>query len=109
MSRRVDLHHKLENIMAEALGIEPEDTHVYFQPPESLKMKYPCIVYSRDREVELNADNMAYQYYRGYQVMVISLDPDSPILDLFDLLPLCSFSRHYVVDSLHHDVYVLYH
>jgi hypothetical protein len=28
--------------------LETLTEHVYFQPPENLKVQYPCIVYQRD-------------------------------------------------------------
>lgn len=82
--------------------------HVYFQPPPSLVMQYPCIVYSRSRARVLHANNKVYRRTKGYQVTVIAKEPDSTIPDKVADLPLCSFDRHYTADNLNHDVYILF-
>ena len=47
--KRTDLH----EILKEILGSD----NVYFQPPESYKMEYPCIVYERSALTTRFADN----------------------------------------------------
>ena len=101
MDRRLILHSKLEAIS----GVEK----VYYQPPESIKLKYPCIVYNL-RNIDMTyADNLNYRAERGYDITLIHQDPDTPIIDrMIDALPTCRFDRHYVVDNLYHDSFVLY-
>ncbi len=100
MNDRIELHDKLKQI----LGSE----YVYFQPPESIKMVYPCIVYAID-DVDIKyADNKPYLYARRYILTVIDKDPDSKIPNELLLLPLCSFSRAYTGDNLNHWVFILY-
>jgi hypothetical protein len=82
--------------------------HVYFQPPENIKLNYPCIIYRRDSAVTKFADNRPYRYKKRYQVMVIDQDPDSPIPDKVADLPSCTFERHYTADHLNHDVFNLF-
>ena len=53
MENRLDLHEEL----CELLG----SRHVYFQPPESIKLIYPCIVYSMSGVLKLNANNRLYK------------------------------------------------
>ena len=82
--------------------------HVYFQPPEGFKLKYPCIVYELDR-IETNfANNLPYLHNKRYSVTVITKDPDSEIPGLVADLPMCSHDRHFVNDNLHHDVFTIY-
>ncbi len=81
---------------------------VYFQPPENLKLQYPCIIYNRDRSWDVWGDNGKYLRYKGYSITRISRNPDDSVLDQLELLPMCSFVRHYVADNLNHDVFVIY-
>lgn len=100
MNLRLELH----SLLVSTLG----SGNVYFQPPESLQMKYPCIVYSRNRTDDKFADNKRYLHKKRYSVKVIDKNPDSAIPDKIAQLPLCSFDRHYTADNLNHDVYNLY-
>lgn len=100
MDRRLQLQTLLEGILG--------SRNVYFQPPENLKMQYPCIVYKRDQIATRYADNEPYSAKKRYMVTVIDADPDSPIPDKVGRLPLSSFSRHFTGDDLNHDIYNLY-
>lgn len=82
--------------------------HVYFQPPENIRLEYPCIIYRRDSADTKFADNRPFRYEKRYQVMVIDQDPDSPIPDKVAGLPSCVFERHYTADLLNHDVFNLF-
>lgn len=82
--------------------------NVYFQPPESIRMSYPAIVYSRSDIRNTFADNDPYAQHRAYEIIVIDKDPESEIVDKISLLPLCRFNRHYKSDNLNHDVFTLY-
>ena len=98
MASREDLQTLLETLAS----------NVYFQPPESVKLSYPCIIYSRNRVSIKHADNKPYQKGIQYSVMLIDYNPDSLILEKLEALPTCSFDRHYVADNLYHDVYTIY-
>lgn len=82
--------------------------HVYFQPPENIKMEYPCIVYERSDINVKYADNSPYSSTNRYTVTVIDRNPESAISSAIALLPLCSFDRFFAADNLNHDVYTLY-
>lgn len=81
---------------------------VYFQPPNGLKIEYPCIVYKRDSANTIFADNLPHRTDKRYMITVIDRNPDSAIPDLVASLPLCAFNRFYAADNLNHDVYNLY-
>lgn len=83
-------------------------TSVYFQPPENLQMVYPCIVYQRDRASTDFADDEPWRVTKRYQVTVIDRNPDSPIPDAIQTLPMCLFDRAFASDNLNHDVYNIY-
>lgn len=100
MARRVELQYLLEGL----LGAR----NVYYQPPASIKMTYPAIVYTRDNIDQRHADNSPYTQTYAYMVTVIDKNPDSEIVNKVSSLPMCSYDRHYVSDNLNHDVFTLY-
>lgn len=99
MSRRLELH----EILCKILGTR----NVYYQPPESIKMKYPAIVYSREDIENTSADNLTYKQSHFYQVTVIDADPDSEIVHKVSRLPRCIYDRHFTSDNLNHDVFTI--
>lgn len=95
---------ELQTILKDILGSD----NVYFQPPNGLQIKYPCIVYSRDDAKTEFANDKPYTYTKRYQVTVIDKNPDSDIPDKVALLPMCSFNRFFTADNLNHDVFTLF-
>lgn len=95
---------ELQNILEQILG----SRNVYYQPPESTKLEYPAIVYSKDSIDKSFADNNGYIHNKSYEIIVIDKKPDNPVIDKILELPLSSFSRHYKSDNLNHDVIKLY-
>lgn len=100
MKTRLELQTKLEEI----LGAR----RVYFQPPASVKMSYPAIVYSRSNIENTHANNEVYGQNDRYEIIVIDKNPDSVIVRKVSRLPRCGFVRHYVADNFNHDVFNLY-
>jgi hypothetical protein len=100
MAQRLELQAILTDIL--------ETDNVYFQPPPTIKMEYPCIVYHRDYELTQFADDNPYNRRKRYMVTVIDPDPDSGIPDKVAALPLCVYDRFYTADNLNHDVYKLF-
>jgi hypothetical protein len=97
---RLDLQALLESLLGSG--------NVYFQPPPTVAMNYPAIVYNRDFRKVNYADNSVYTNTLRYQVMLIAADPDSPVLDKLGDLPLSTYVRHYTADHLNHDVFDVY-
>lgn len=95
---------ELHEVLCSILG----SRYVYFQPPESLKLHYPCIVYSLSKINTTFANNSPYIRRKRYSVTVIDEDPDSTIPDKIGALPMCTFDRPYASDNLNHYVYDLY-
>ena len=83
--------------------------NVYFQPPASVKMQYPAIVYSRSNIDNAHADNSVYKQEYAYEITVIDRNPDSEIVKKVSRLPRCRFNRHYPSDNLNHDVFTIYY
>ena len=100
MNDRLALH----ELLCEKLG----SRNVYFQPPESVKMKYPAIRYSRNRIENTSADNIVYKQAVSYTITVIDRDPDSTIVERISTIPHIMYDRSYIADNLNHDVFRLF-
>lgn len=97
-----ELHEILQNILG-------EDGKAYFQPPENLKLKYPCIVFDRSGARILNADNLNYQITKSYTITLITKTADNDkYLDKLLQLPMCTFDREFITDGLVHEVFSIY-
>lgn len=102
MASRLDLHERLCTLLG--------SRNVYFQPPESIKLKYDCIVYKEEPCRKLHADDKKYLHRNRYTLTYITKDPDSPLIHVFDTaLPYCNFDQSYTSDNLNHYVYNLYY
>ena len=101
MSSRTELHEDLVKILG--------SRNVYFQPPSSLTMQYPCIRYKREAIDSDFANDARYLTRKKYQVIVIDKDPDSEIIEKLLTYPMCSHNCHYVADNLNHDVFTIYY
>lgn len=97
---RLELQSLLEGILGSRF--------VYFQPPPTMVINYPCIVYHRDSAITEFAGNVPYHYSQRYQVTYISENPDSEILGKVASLPMCTFNRWFPANNLNHDVFNLY-
>lgn len=69
MTKRLELDAKFREICK----------NVYFQPPETMKMTYPCIVYFKTSVPIGYANNYVYKYNQGYTVTYIDKNPDSEV------------------------------
>lgn len=101
MNNRIRLQSKLEELLG--------SKHVYYQPPESLKMEYPAIRYSKSTISSRHADDIKYSNFTRYEIIVLDKRPDNQVIEKILSLPLSSFDRHYVSDNLNHDVITLYY
>lgn len=101
MADRLELHSLFQELL--------ESSNVYYQPPESIKMQYDAIRYSKKNIVSKYANDRKYSMMDCYEVIVISRLPDNPVIKKLLSLPYCSYDRHYVADNLHHDVLTIYY
>lgn len=101
MANRLELHEKLCDLLG--------SRNVYFQPPESVKMRYPAIVYGRSGMQPFYANNGTYRSLTQYDLTVITDDPDSMLIEEVSALPMCRYDRHYASNNLHHDVFTIYY
>lgn len=101
---REDRRLRLQSMLESILG----SRNVYYQPPASISMKYPCIVYNFTGVYGTQADNLNYLASDAYDVTFITKDPVfDEVNEALLGLPYCRFSRHYTNDNLHHFNYSL--
>lgn len=105
-NRRLLLHDVLCGILScPSVG---EECRAYFQPPASIRMQYPAIVYDLEDIENSFADDGVYSSHRKYSVAVIDSDPDSELVGKVASLPACRYSRRFKADNLNHDIFILY-
>ena len=100
MASRLELQTKLEELLG--------SRNVYYQPPESIVMKYPAIIYNKIKPDTKHANDKVYIKTNCYEIIVISRKPDNPVISMIENLPMCEWDRHYKADNLNHDVLTLY-
>ena len=102
MGSRPNLHEDL----CEILGLR----NVYYNPPESVKLQYPCIKYSMPGMDQKYANDGLYVATNKYEVIVIDPDPDSKIYcTILKRFPMCRLDQRYKADNLDHSVLTLYY
>lgn len=99
--RRLALH----EILVTALG----SRNVYYQPPATVKMKYPCIVYHREGSDVLRSDNGIHRKLKRYSVTYIDTSSSEVVTDLLEEMQYCGFNNKIVVDNLYHSYLTLYY
>lgn len=95
---------ELQEALEEFLG----SRNVYYQPPATIKLQYPCILYERSDIRQVYADNTSYLKHKQYTLTIIHKDADSTLPeDILDNFQLISFDRDYKADNLYHEVYTI--
>lgn len=100
MRTRTELQDYLENLLG--------SRNVYYQPPASLQMRYPAIVYKRNPARNRHSEDNVYLQNDSYELTVISRDPDIPVVVELSRLPLCRWDARYVGENLYHDRFTLF-
>lgn len=92
---RIELQEKFEELLG--------SRNVYFQPPESIKLKFPCIIYNLSSMQNNNADDIRYIKNKRWFVTIVDKDPESDIYErMIDEFQMCALDRTGVVDNLNH-------
>lgn len=101
MKSRLELQTMLEKLLG--------SRNVYFQPPESIKLKYPAIVYYLNNIRNMHASNTIHKKDMVYTLTYIDKDPDSENVEKISSLPYCEFDRFYTSDNLNHYIFTIYY
>ena len=107
MGSRLELH----NEFIDVLGTKGKaESRVYFNPPESVKMKYDCIRYALASPNVKRANNTAYNITPLYEGVVISKSPDCNIpMLLLARFSMCRLGNPYPADNLYHFPFEIYY
>lgn len=101
MDKRLELHQILVDLV--------EPYKVYFQPPASIMLEYPCIIYNLEDIAIDYADSIKYGKTTAYTVTVICQNPDFDIPNKLLALDYCRFDRHFISENLNHFVFNLFY
>ena len=97
---------KLQEELEEILGSK----NVYFQPPASVKLKYPCIIYELTNTDVKRADNKTFVTTNCYHVKHLfkTLEREKKN-DLLLHFMMISHDNRMIVDGLYNDDFTLYY
>lgn len=95
---------EFHEVLCDILG----SRQVYFQPPASLTIKYPAIIYKLDKIKTKRADDDLYLYDKCMAVTLVHKDPDNDIYEKLLKLPKSSFNTFYTKDNLNHYSFSIY-
>lgn len=95
MTDRMILQKKLCSILG--------TNNVYFEPPENIKLNYPCFIYFSGSPFTSSANNKLYLFTNSYNVTYIDINPCTDIIKImlsnFDYI---TTGSSFVNDGLHH-------
>lgn len=95
----------LRDILRDTMTNAGEEPHLYYQPPESIKLEYPCIIYQLGSINSTYANDMPYTHGVSFEATYITRNPASPVVTELAKIPQSKFDRYFVSDNLHHYVY----
>lgn len=102
MNKRLKLQKIFENIL--------ENKHVYFQPPEGMKLEYPCIIYKKAVPSITRADNRVYTLTPRYEVTIVDKNPESTIpYSILNAIESSSIDRYFVTNNLNHTIMTVFY
>ena len=97
---RLEIQSILENILG--------SRNVYYQPPASIKINYPAIIYSLESMTNDHASNGVYLTKKAYKVVYVDSNPDNEMISVLNNVIHSTFNSHYVSDNLNHYAYTIY-
>ena len=95
---------EIQSIFENMLG----SRNVYYQPPASIKINYPAIIYSLESMTNDHASNGVYLTKKAYKVIYIDSNPDNEMVSVLNNVIHSTFNSHYVSDNLNHYAYTIY-
>lgn len=101
MDRRL----KLDELLKAIPGVKK----VYFQPPENIRMEYPCIRYYRTRPSVDRANDRVYRFTQCYELITIDTNPDAQTARyIVENFQMAEVGTTYVSENLYHTPITLY-
>lgn len=79
--------------------------NTYFQPPPTVRLKYPCFVYRKTKLETVNADNAPYILHTRYTVTYIDHNPDSGIPEMLAMTSGFTHEGQITKDNLYQDTF----
>ena len=102
MASRQQLHTELARILG--------SSNVYFQPPSSASLKYPCIIFELSRTDVARADNKNYIKTNEYHVKHIYKSLTNELKDeLLANFMMMSHDNRMIVDGMYNDDFTLFY
>lgn len=84
--------------------------NVYIDPPENIRMAYPCARVRLNIPRSRYADNKVHIFTPSWEIIYMSYEPDDEFLiKIMDAFKMISANRHYTSDGLHHYPFILYY
>ena len=100
---------KRKNDIGKLLHTLPVQDEIHFQPSESVKLKYPCILYEFDGYRDFHGDDGRHIVRESFTVTHIYKDPTQNLRETIrSLFSYVRFDRVFIADNLYHDVYSVY-
>lgn len=96
---------ELQSTFEELLG----SRNVYYNPPATLVMEYPCIRYALGGIQTRNANDAKYSKTKRYEGIVISKKSDPEVVDKILDLQYTSLGTPYKADNLNHYPFTIYY
>lgn len=97
---------QLQTILEGLVGTK----NVYFQPPASVNLIYPCVVYNIGSGNAKYANDTLYVYKHSYNVTFIYKRPNLDIIErVLETLPMSRFDRSFCSDGLNHYIFTIYY
>lgn len=102
VDKRLELQQKFEDILG--------TRNVYFQPPETMKLQYPCILYFKTNVPVSYANDSVYKYKQGYTVTYVDKDPDAEMpFTILKSFKYCRIDSFYKSEGLNHTKLTIYY
>lgn len=102
MANRLQLQKDLVNLLG--------SKNVYYDPPETIKLQYPCFIYQSDIPYDVKANNRSYMYVKRYSITYVDTNPDNDMtVRLLTTFGHISAGNPYTSDGLHHYPFDIYY
>lgn len=99
--KRIKFHNKLKEVLG--------NNNVYYNPPSTTKLQYPCIIYNLSDIRTNKANNNVYLLDHVYQVTLIGTKVTDDTKDkILTEIPYSNFNRSYINNGLYHYVYTIF-